>query len=137
MSRNPHLPGPCRWGDPVGAAAGMSQFDYAADGSFELTLGGPEQPRNWLALAPGASRITTRHYYEEERCAAADPNRNPALEIVPAVDAGPPPFLDDAGVAAGIRRISNFVRARTLEQQPMANRPQHVREGPPPAWRKP
>ena len=32
MSRNLHLPGHCRWGDRVGAAAGMSQFDYAADG---------------------------------------------------------------------------------------------------------
>jgi hypothetical protein len=101
-----------------------SQFDYAADGSFELTLGGPEKPRNWLALAPGASRITTRHYYEDERCAAADPKRNPALEIEPVVDAGPPAFLDDAGVAAGIRRVATFVRARTLEQQPMAKREQ-------------
>ena len=46
-------------------------------------------PRNWLALEPGATRITTRHYYENERSAAADPTRNPALEIeVIGADAG-------------------------------------------------
>jgi len=101
-----------------------SEFDVAADGSFELIAGGPKRDRNWLALAPGAARITTRHYYEEERCAAADPKRNAAMEIVPLVDTGPPPFFDDAGVAAGIRRVSNFVHARTLEQAPMAQRQQ-------------
>jgi hypothetical protein len=100
-----------------------SQFDVAADGSFELRVGGPPQPRNWMALAPGAARITTRHYFEEARSAAADPKRHLALEIetVPGVA---PEFLADAGVAAGIRRVANFLRGRTLEQPPMAGRPQ-------------
>jgi len=46
-----------------------SQFDVAADGSFELRVGGPPQARNYLALPPGSARITTRHYFEEARSA--------------------------------------------------------------------
>jgi hypothetical protein len=101
-----------------------TQFDVGADGRFEIVLGGPPRPRNWLALPPGASRLTTRHYFEEERCAAADPTRHLALEIEPLTPLAPPPFMDDAGVAAGMRRVVNFLRGRTLEQPPMAGRPQ-------------
>ena len=49
------------------------QFDVASDGSFEVFLGGPKRPRNWIALPENASRITTRHYFEEETSAAANP----------------------------------------------------------------
>jgi hypothetical protein len=100
------------------------QFDVSPDGRFEVWLGGPARARNWMALAPGAARITTRHYFEEERSAAADPARHLGLEIEvvpPLPPAGP---LDDAGVAAGMRRVANFLRGRTLEQPPMAARQQ-------------
>lgn len=101
-----------------------SQFDIAADGSFELRVGGPPQARNYLALPPGSARITTRHYFEEARSAAADPARHLALEIETTPRVAPGEFVGDAGVAAGIRRVANFLRGRTLEQPPMANRPQ-------------
>ncbi len=101
-----------------------AQFDVAADGSFELIAGGEPRPHNWLALPAGASRITTRHYYEEERTPAADPKHHLALEIEPLPRMAPAPFMDDAGVAAGIRRVANFLRGRSLEQQPMARREQ-------------
>ena len=110
-------------GDMATRTAGVlndTGFDVDAEGRFEIRLGGPARTRNWLALEPGASRITTRHYYENERCAAADPTRNAALEIE-AEDAGPPPAApDDASVAAGIRRAARFVKSRTLGQPPMA-----------------
>jgi hypothetical protein len=54
-------------------------FDVAADGSFEILLGGPEQPRNWMALGADASRVTTRHYYEEKGCPAADTSHSVPL----------------------------------------------------------
>lgn len=101
-----------------------SQFDVGADGAFELTLGGAPRPRNWMALSADASRITTRHYFEEERSAAADPTRHLALEIEPLPQPAPSPRMDDAAVAAGIRRVANFLRGRTLEQLPMARREQ-------------
>ena len=98
-----------------------TMFDVDADGNFELHVGGAEQPRNWIGLDSDASRITTRHYYENERTAATDPERDPRLSIE-VLDPGPPPATpSDASVAAGIRRAAQFVRSRTLEQPPMAD----------------
>jgi len=98
-----------------------TQFDVDAEGRFELHFGGPPRARNWLALEPGASRITTRYYYENARSGAADPTRHAALEIEAVGVGTPPPAPDDAGVTAAIRRITQFVRARTLDMPPMAN----------------
>ncbi len=104
----------------TGGVLNDTQFDVAEDGSFEVFFGGPPRERNWLALDPGASRITTRHYYENETAAAADPRRHPALEIEPLEPAPPPAAPGDASVAAGIRRVLAFVRSRTLDQRPMS-----------------
>jgi len=108
----------------TGGVLNDTQFDVDAGGRFEIRLGGPPAERSWLALEPGASRITTRHYYENATCAAADPERNAALTIE-TTDAAPPPDApDDASVSAGIRRVAQFVRSRTLGQPPMADREQ-------------
>src|SRR5262245_31068198 len=108
----------------TGGVLNDTQFDVDADGRFELRFGGKSAPRNWLALEPGATRITTRHYYENERSAAADPTRNPALEIEVLGETPVPPAPSDASVARGIRRVATFVRSRTLNQAPMGQRPQ-------------
>lgn len=98
-----------------------TQFDVDAQGFFTIRLGGEPAARNWIALPEGASRITTRHYYEEVRSASGNPARHPFLEIrcetAGAPPAAPPP--DDA-VAAGIRRVAQFVRTRTIGMPPMA-----------------
>ena len=72
--------------------------------------------RNWIALAPDAARITTRHYWEQERSPAIPPCPDVALEIEVLDELPPPPRPDDASVAAGLRRVTNYVRSRTLEQ---------------------
>jgi hypothetical protein len=95
-------------------------FDVDAEGRFEITLGGPGQPRNWLALPEGASRVTVRHYFEEPRYAASDPERAPRLEIEIVDGPGAPAPPSDASVAAGIRRAAEFLYSRTLGQPPMA-----------------
>jgi hypothetical protein len=89
-------------------------------GNFEVFLGGEPRQRNWLALNPGASRVTTRSYFEFESCAAGDPAREPLL-LIEALNAGAataPPT--DESVALGIRRVAGFVRSRTLGMPPMA-----------------
>jgi len=110
-----------------GRTAGVindTHFDVRPDGSFEIFLGGPPRPRNWIELPADATRVTTRHYFEEERCAAADPTRHVALEIE-ALDPGPPPAApSDAAVAAGLRRVAGFVRSRTLDSPPPGKRQQ-------------
>ena len=98
-------------------------FDVDAEGRFEIRLGGEKADRSWLELPLGASRITTRHYWEDERCAAADPTKNPLLtiEVVGGPAVGPPPPITDESVAEGIHKVVQFVRARTLDMAPMTD----------------
>ena len=70
-----------RMGGRTDGVINDTQLDVDRDGCFEVLLGGPKQERNWIALPPDASRVTTRHYYEDETCAAADPKKHPALSI--------------------------------------------------------
>jgi len=95
-------------------------FDVGPDGAFEITLGGPAKARGWLALPENANRITTRHYFEEEKTAAADDLRSVPLSIdVIGGERRPIETPNDASVAAGIRRVAGFVRARTVGMPPM------------------
>ena len=94
-------------------------FDVATDGSFEITVGGPARDRGWLPLAEDASRITVRHYWEDERSPQAPPVADLGLTIdlvdggdrVPSAPAAP----TDASVAAALRRMGTYVRTRTLD----------------------
>jgi hypothetical protein len=101
-----------------------SDFDIAPSGDFELVFGGTERPSNWLALPSGAGEIVVRCYFEEAAPAAADPTRIVPLHIEPLDAVGPPPRWDDASVAAGIQRVTNFVRGRTLDQPKTGERVQ-------------
>jgi len=97
-----------------------SEFDIDDQGNFELRLGGAPATRNWLALSPGASRITSRHYFEEPTSAAANPDKIPRLRIEVLNPGAPPAPPTDADVAAGIRRVAQFLYSRTLGMPPMA-----------------
>ena len=92
-----------------------TQFDVAADGSYEIIASPERKPSNWLRLEPGAGSITTRHYWEWERNVAADPTFHVPLWIEPIEDPGPAPPMDDAAIAAGIQRVINFVRGVTID----------------------
>jgi hypothetical protein len=107
-------------GNQTAGVINDTMFDVDADGNFTIRLGGAPAARNWLALPEGSSRITTRHYYEEERCASSDPARGPRLSIRADDVSAPPAPPGDASVAAGIRRAAQFVRTRTLLMPPMA-----------------
>ena len=92
-------------------------FDVAADGSFSITVGGQPQERNWLGLAPDASRLTVRHYWEQPDPPARPPAPDLALAIalVAGNVAAAPAAPTDASVAASFRRMANYVRSRTLD----------------------
>ncbi|MEM1111243.1 MAG: hypothetical protein AAGI11_04985 [Pseudomonadota bacterium] len=97
-----------------------SQFDTDNSGNFEIRLGGAPSERNHMPLTAGASRITTRHYYENAVCAAKDPDAIPSLSISVLNRPASPPPPDDLSIAAGIRRAAQFVRTRTIGMPPMA-----------------
>ena len=107
-------------GKRTGGVINDTLFDTDANGNFEIRVGGKPADRNWLALGPDASRITTRHYFEEKRSAAADPAREPPFSIE-VLNPKTPPVPDDASVAAGIRRVVQFVHTRTTGMPPMAD----------------
>ena len=92
-----------------------TEIDIAADGSYEIIASPEPQSRNWLRLEPGAGAITTRHYFEWERSAAADPTLHVPIWIEPVENPGPAAPMDDAAVAAGIHRVINFVRGATID----------------------
>ena len=92
-----------------------TEFDIAADGSYELIASPDPQPRNWLRLEPGAGSITTRHYWEWQRSVAADPTFHVPLWIEPIEAPGPAAPMNDAAIAAGVERVIHFVRGLTLD----------------------
>jgi len=104
---------------PSGTVGVLNDTDFAIadDGSFEVTVGGAEQPAGWLALAPDASRLTVRHYWEQAVPPAVPPAVDLALSIelvdgdVPQEPAAP----TDETVARSIRRMGTYVRSRTLD----------------------
>lgn len=91
-------------------------IDFSPEGDFEIFFGGEPRARNWLELVEGAGELIVRCYFEEATPTAADQNRLVPLTIETTDPVGPPPPWDDASVAAGLRRVTGFVRARTLEQ---------------------
>jgi hypothetical protein len=92
-----------------------TEFDVAADGSYEIIASPDPHPGNWLRLEPDAGSITTRHYWEWERSVAADPTFHVPLWIEPIENPGPAGPMDDAAIAAGVRRVINFVRGTTID----------------------
>jgi hypothetical protein len=95
-------------------------IDVDADGNFSVYLGGEPRERNWLALGEHASRVTTRHYFEQKTPAALDPACEPRLTIECLSEPATPAPLRDDEVCAGIRRVCNVVRTRTLEMPQLA-----------------
>ncbi len=94
-----------------------AEYDVDADGSFEITVGGPARDRGWLPLAPDASRLTVRHYWEGPEPPASPPAPDLALtiELVDGDVSEGPAAPTDETVAASIRRMATYVRSRTLE----------------------
>ncbi len=99
----------------LGATLNDDEIDVRADGSYELHVGQSPRPGAWLALTPESGSITTRHYFEWHRPAAADPTLNVPLAIEPAVDPGPPARPDDEACAQGLERVIAFLRSVTVD----------------------
>jgi hypothetical protein len=95
----------------IGATLNDTQFRVAPDGSYEITVSA-EKPTSgdWLRLDADAGSISTRHYYEREVSIATDRLHHIPLVIERLDVKGPPPPPTDASVAAGLRRVANFLR---------------------------
>jgi hypothetical protein len=104
----------------TGGVINDTELEIDSNGHFAVYLGGEPREENWLPLGPGASRVTTRHYFEHQSPAARDPALEPRMQIECLTAGDAPPAPSDASVAAGIRRVCNAMRGRTLDMPPMA-----------------
>jgi len=106
-------------GGYAGRIAGVindTQYDVHEDGSFEVFIGGPPRAKNWIALPEDASRISIRHYFEEDPPAASVMEKRVPLYIEVLDPAPPPPAPDDASIAAAIERVERHFRSWTIDQ---------------------
>lgn len=104
----------------TGGAINDSEIDIDEQGCFCITLGGTAQERNWLPLGQGASRVTTRHYFEQATPAALDPAMEPTMVIECLSDTLQPEPPGDDSVSEGIDRVCNILRSRTLNMPTLA-----------------
>jgi hypothetical protein len=95
------------------------ELHAARDGSYELVLSPEPRLGNWFKLEPQVGQLQTRHYFEETHPVAADPTKVVPLSIEPLDDPGPRPAPNDAAVAAGIRRVINYVHDITMGMPPL------------------
>jgi len=106
------------WSDESVGDINSEQFRSNADGSYELILSPERQPGNWVKTDARADSIITRHYFENARSAAADPEVSPVLEIEPLDGGGPGQLWDDAEIARRLREVTRFVSSNTIERPP-------------------
>lgn len=116
---------------PTGVARAVNDRDFkiAPDGSYELILSPDQRPGDWFKLEPGVGSVTTRHYFETERCIAGDPAKVVPLTIEPLDPVGPRPAPTEDSIAASIRAVSTWMRGFTLDQPPLGKSGK-----PPPSW---
>ncbi len=84
---------------------------FGDDGSFELWLGGPERPTNWLRLDADVTEVMVRQYF-------VDPLREVeasyTIETVPSL--GPPPFPEPQVISDRLEALGRYVR-ETVEAE--------------------
>lgn len=79
------------------------QIECDADGHFTLTIGGPEQARNWLPLTPGSRKLFIREGFD-----AWDESPTP-LTIERVGMAAPPPLPGPARMAQAFDWAGDFL----------------------------
>ena len=106
---------------PTGVARAINDTELKPDaqGNYELLLGPNPMPGNWFKLDPHVGSLTTRHYFETPTCIELDRLKTIPLTIEALDKPGPSPAPTDESVAAGIRRVINWVRGWTIDQAPM------------------
>jgi hypothetical protein len=114
------------------AEAALDDLVVGDDGRLELTLGGPEQPANWLPLAPDAVYLNVREFVGDwEHDALAD------LCIERLGGAGPSAALTPGELIAGLEAAASWVEASVRvwnEFGAMLEQVTAVNEFPAPRW---
>tara|TARA_R110000823_G_scaffold210224_13_gene340564 strand:- start:23064 stop:24248 length:1185 start_codon:yes stop_codon:yes gene_type:complete len=101
-------------GDGIGSTLNDTEFEADANGDYEIIASATKVKGNWLRLPEGASSITTRHYYERKLSINNDRLHHIPITIENLHSVDPRPSPNDAAIAAGIRRVTDFVKRNTI-----------------------
>jgi hypothetical protein len=110
-------------GGYAGRIAGVlndTPYDVDENGRFEIFVGGPERDTNWMTLPEDASRLSVRHYFEDDPPAASVMEKRIPMFIEVLNPGPPPPTPNDASIAEAIERVERHFRSWTIDQ-PMPN----------------
>jgi hypothetical protein len=101
-------------GDGIGSTLNDTQFKADKHGDYEIIISAEEVAGNWMPMTKGASSLTTRHYYEREQSINNDRMHHIPLEIENLDTVPPRSAPSDSSIAAGIRRVTEFVRGNVI-----------------------
>ena len=101
-------------GDGIGSTLNDTQFRADKNGDYEIILSAEKVEGNWMPMTKGASSLTTRHYYEREESINNDRLHHIPLNIENLERVPPRPAPTDSSIAAGIRRVTEFVRGNVI-----------------------
>lgn len=108
---------PGGWATGVVSAINHQDIDFDDDGNFELIL---EPGSSGFHSSSDAVSVISRHYFLNERYAAADPSVQPELFIEPLEPPPPPLPPSDEDMAARLDALNEFIRANSIDR-PMLN----------------
>jgi hypothetical protein len=101
-------------GAGIGSTLNDTQFKADGNGNYEIILSAEQVAGNWMPMTKGASSLTTRHYYERRESINNDRLHHIPL-VIENMDAVPPrPAPSDSSIAAGIRRVTEFVKGNVI-----------------------
>jgi len=101
-------------GPGVGPTLNDKQFEADENGDYEIIVSRDKVEGNWMELPEGASSITTRHYYERRVSINNERMHHIPIDIENLDTAPPRQPPSDEGIAAGIRRVANFVKGNVV-----------------------
>lgn len=101
-------------GSGIGSTLNDTQFTADENGDYEIIISAQKVDGNWMPMSKGASSITTRHYYERKQSINNDRMHHIPLDIRNIERVPPRPSPNDTDIAAGIRRVTTFVKGNVI-----------------------
>ncbi|MBK6508915.1 MAG: DUF1214 domain-containing protein [Haliea sp.] len=101
-------------GGGIGSTLNDTQFKADKNGDYEIIVSAEKVDGNWLPMSKGATSLTTRHYYEREQCINNDRLHHIPIDIPNLQKVPPRRSPNDADIAAGIRRVTAFVKGNVI-----------------------
>ncbi len=101
-------------GAGIGSTLNDTQFKADENGNYEIILSAEKVDGNWMPMSKGASSLTTRHYYERKQSINNDRLHHIPVDINNLQKVPPRRSPTDEDIAAGIRRVTTFVKGNVI-----------------------